>query len=223
MDGASALARGSAEEVASGAGARAGGEGRGRRRRLRVGRAAAATGGRRGGGGGGKWRGGNGCRRAGAAATHPPPLAAATSVGLELTGQVEARAWRAEPRALAALRVWSSSAGLTRLELELRQLRRHAGRAAAARGPCGGGAAAVVAARCGAGRLGRGGEEVEERLECACCWRHRDEEETQSTVYARQRWICIWKMALLVGVSLSAKNLHTPDVWNQISVDFRKG
>ena len=53
-----------------------------------------------------------------------PPLSTATYAGLELTGQAEARAWRAEPRARATL---------TRLELdlyrdlELSQLRRRAG------------------------------------------------------------------------------------------------
>ena len=58
---------------------------------------------------------------------HPPPLSAATSAGLELTGQAEARAWRAEPRARAAL---------TRLELDLRR-RPHASRAQPAPVACG--------------------------------------------------------------------------------------
>ena len=61
---------------------------------------------------------------------HPPPLSAATSAGLELTGQAEARAWRAEARAWRAEP--RARAALTRLELELRRdlgRRPHASRA----------------------------------------------------------------------------------------------
>jgi hypothetical protein len=51
----------------------------------------------------------------------------------------------------------------------------------------------------GRSRSGRRGRRVEK---CNVCWRHRDNTRMQSTVEDTQRWICMCKVALLVGVSL---------------------
>jgi hypothetical protein len=45
------------------------------------------------------------------------------------------------------------------------------------------------------------------------CWRHHRFEEVQSTVHARQRLICLSKMALLIGLSLRHSFMYLVKVW----------